>query len=124
MTTTSYADRARRFLAEQSAATDGGGDESDQSDESPPDRDLSSLTSLSSPPEAGTPSPTGSGVEGEESDQSGETPTEAVWWDDRVPVGSAPILCLPPPPCIAPRACARLGPCARHVAGASCLRQP
>lgn len=127
MTTASYADRARRFLAEQSRVTEGGGDESDRSDESPPDRALSSLSSLSSPPQSGNPSPTPFGVEGDERedrDQGGDAPTEAVWWDDGMPAGSASIFCLPPPPCIAPRACARLGPCARHVAGASCLRQP
>ena len=60
--------------------------------------------------------------EREESERSEERAGPAgVWWDDRMPAGSAPILCLPPAGCIAPRACARLGPCERHAAGRPCL---
>jgi hypothetical protein len=47
----------------------------------------------------------------------------AVWWDDRVPEGSVPILHLPPRNCHAPRVCSRLGPCERHAGGAPCLNE-
>ncbi len=123
----SYAERARRFLAERAGVTDGGCERSDKSDESLPRPHLSSLSSLLSQPESGTTSPTQTGMGREESDKSderGDAPTEGVWWDDRVPTGSAPILCLPPRTCFVPRACARLGPCERHVAGAPCLVRP
>jgi len=49
---------------------------------------------------------------------------DAVWWDDRVPAGSAPVLHLPPRGCIGPRACARLGPCVRHGRGEPCEVAP
>ncbi len=45
----------------------------------------------------------------------------AVWWDDRVPEGSAPVLHLPPRACLGPRICARIGACERHAAGRPCL---
>ncbi len=124
MTTTSYAERARRFLAERAGVTDGGCERSDQSDESLPRPHLSSLSSLLSQPESdeGTLTELKTGCEeSDESEQGSDAPIEGVWWDDRVPTGSAPILCLPPRTCIAPRACARLGPCERHEAGAPCL---
>lgn len=44
----------------------------------------------------------------------------SVWWTDRLPEGSGPILHLPPWSCIAPSACSRLGPCDRHGAGQAC----
>ncbi len=124
MTTTSYAERARRFLAERAGVTDGGCERSEESDESLPRPDLLSLSSLLSQPESGATSLTDSKTgreESDKSDQRGDAPTEDVWWDDRVPMGSAPILCLLPRSCIAPRACARLGPCERHAAGNPCL---
>ena len=43
-----------------------------------------------------------------------------VWWDDRVPEGTARIIALPPRGCRFPIACARLGPCARHAVGGGC----
>jgi len=42
-----------------------------------------------------------------------------VWWDDRVPEESAPILHLPPQQRIAPRACSRFGLCERHASDCS-----
>jgi len=46
------------------------------------------------------------------------------WWEDRAPTGTAPILWLPPRECIAPVACARLGPCPRRAAGRPCRGEP
>ena len=54
----------------------------------------------------------------------GGVPAEAVWWDDRVLAGSAPVLHLPPRGCVGPRACARLGPCPRHAVGLACEAAP
>ncbi len=127
MTVPSYAERARQFLAERSRETDGGCEQSDESHQSLPRLDLSSLCSLLSQPESGSTAPTPHAMgreESDESDQKGDAPTEGVWWDDRLPTGSAPILCLPPRTCFAPRACARLGPCVRHAVGVPCLVRP
>ncbi len=44
-----------------------------------------------------------------------------VWWDEANFASSAPIRHLPPQECFAPRACSRLGPCDRHLAGNPCL---
>ena len=123
MTAMSYAERARRFLAERAAVIDGGCERSDKSDESLPRPDLSSLSSLSSQPDSGSSASAeqaASCEQSDESDERGDAPTEGVWWDDQVSTGSAPILCLPPRTCIAPRACARLGPCERQERGESC----
>ena len=59
--------------------------------------------------------------EGNEERAGLRAPAEAptVWWRD--PPGLAPILVMPPRPCIAPIACSRLGPCDRHAAGRPCL---
>ena len=102
----SYADRAKRFLADRqrSASSPRPGHEINEGNEERP-----------SP--AGAPaaaaglgaSPGGNGVA-----------PEAVWWDDRGATGATPVLHLPPRGCIGPRACSRLGPCVRHVAGAPC----
>ncbi len=43
-----------------------------------------------------------------------------IWWIDRVPAGSSPILYLPPQGCLGPRVCSRIGPCERHLAGNPC----
>ncbi len=47
-------------------------------------------------------------------------PETSVWWNDDMPSGSSPILCLPPRQCLGPRACARLGSCDRYAAGQPC----
>ena len=53
--------------------------------------------------------------------QSGDAlSVSSVWWDDSNFASSTPISYLPPRECIAPRACSRLGPCDRHVAGDPC----
>ncbi len=85
--TTSYAERARRFLSDRA------GSEAD-------------------------------GERSEESEVSGVAVMGEARWQDRMPAGSAPILHLPPRVCIGPSACARLGPCERHVAGRPCLVAP
>ncbi|MDP9364974.1 MAG: PLATZ transcription factor family protein [Chloroflexota bacterium] len=72
----------------------------------------------------------------EVSEECEESPTSGVvWWPDptlrQLPDGAdgwnmgvreafAPILHFPPPGCVGPVACARLGPCDRHAAGAPC----
>lgn len=43
-----------------------------------------------------------------------------VWWDDRVPADSSPILHLPPRECIGPKVCSRIGFCERHAADNPC----
>ncbi len=124
MTVPSYAERARRFLAERAGGTDRGCERSDKSDKSLPSLQLSSLCSLLSHPESVSSAlaeQAASYEQRDESDQRGDAPIEGVWWDDQKLVGLAPILCLPPRTCIAPRACARLGPCERHAAGVLCL---
>ena len=41
-------------------------------------------------------------------------------WTALTRAAYAPVLHLPPEGCLGPRACARLGPCPRHAAGAPC----
>lgn len=132
---TGFADRARRFLAgREDDAADGlsslrwlssraveldpgsprpgpGGERSDESDGTPGDQD--------GPTVAGG---TAAGSVGRErSGRSEESPAAFdPWWEERLPEGTAPIRHRPPAACFVPAACARLGPCDRHAAGAPC----
>ncbi len=45
---------------------------------------------------------------------------DADAFDRNVRASYAPVLHLPPPGCLGPRVCARIGPCERHAASASC----
>ena len=148
MTTTSYAERARRFLAERAAIPNTERERSEGSEESRGPAALLSHLSLSSRPEpdGGVSATVATG--GERSEESEESPvlgalvrtdravreksegceeraatarseSAAVWWDDRG--AEAPVRHAPPRGCLGPRVCARLGPCDRHAAGRPCL---
>ena len=86
----SYAERARRFLAEGHAAS--------LMIESADERNEGNEQRLDAVP----------------------MEPHAIWWTDRVPAGSSPILYLPPRGCLGPRVCSRIGPCERHLAGNPC----
>ena len=86
----SYAERARRFLAEghSSTATIESADERNAVNEQRVD--------------------------------AVEMEPHSIWWSDRVPAASSAIRYLPPRGCLGPQVCSRIGPCERHRAGTPC----
>ncbi len=113
--TSSYAEQARRFLAERAGVAGARCDESDGRLRRP------DLSSLSSQPDSGSSAPAEQAASCEQSDESDERVSgDGVWWDDRVPASSAPVFYLPPRTCLGPRICARVGPCERHKEGEPC----
>lgn len=86
----SYAERARRFLAEGHTATATIAPENERNE---------------------------GNVQTFGADSTKPIP---IWWTDRVPAGSSAIRYLPPRRCLGPRVCSRIGPCERHLAGSPC----
>ena len=97
MTTTSYADRARRFRARRAQTVGPSREVSEGSDERGADA-----------------------VVGVRWDDPTLAPPPDDPWLREARAAYAPIVHLPPHGCIGPRVCARIGPCDRHVTGRPC----
>lgn len=103
----SYAERARRFLAERADQTANPItlDEINEINEINEKREERSAVAMIDRVEPTTR----------------PLPPNADDWDQGMRAAFTPILHIPPPGCLGPRVCCRIGPCERHAAGRPCL---
>lgn len=127
MNAASFAERARRFLAERDDRTQGSNETNEQNEKMAEDAAAASIPKTHLPPAAGGASPAADAEPGAVVDLA------AVWWDDPGLTSTAeypgqatyaPILLLPPRTCNGPTACSRLGLCERRRMGRPCGVRP
>lgn len=106
MSTTSFAERARQYLAEGC-------------DKKIPDGEISELSEISRVANEMSSSPAPSGVWWADP-TTRPLPADADEWDKGMRESFSPIVHLPLRGCLGPTVCSRVGPCVRHATGRPC----